>query len=103
MEEVKKSLSFMSEEKRKAVKQQIGRLELTEEEQQLKVVIKEKDKTIEELERRAEDLQHTRVDDVVICDLETTSARITAGDREAVNYTHLNSKSFTSLTTETYH
>lgn len=53
---------------------------------QLKTVIKEKDKKIEELERRVEDLeQYTRMDDLVIFGLETTHrtyARITAGDRE---------------------
>lgn len=49
-------------------------------------MIKEKDKKIEDLERRVEDLeQYTRMDDLVISGLETTHrtyARITAGDKE---------------------
>ncbi|KAM3599829.1 uncharacterized protein V6R79_012326 [Siganus canaliculatus] len=86
MEEVKKSLNFMSEELSKVVKQQVGLLDLIEEIRQLKIVIKEKDKKIEELERRVEDLeQNTRMDDLVISGLETNHysyARITEGDKE---------------------
>lgn len=86
MEEVKKSLNFMSEELSKVAKQQVCLLDLIEEVKQLKAVIKEKDKTIEELERRVDDLeQYTRMDDLVISGLETahrTYARTTAGDKE---------------------
>ena len=86
MEEVKKSLNFMSEELSKVVKQQMGLLELIDEVRQLKAVIKEKDRKIEELERRVDDLeQYTRMEDLVISGLETNHysyARITAGDKE---------------------
>lgn len=86
MEEVKKSLNFMSEELSKVVKQQVGLLELIDEVRQLKAVIKEKDRKIEELERRVDDLeQYTRMEDLVISGLETkhySYARITAGDKE---------------------
>ena len=86
MEEVKKSLNFMSEELSKVVKQQVGLLDLIDEVRQLKAVIKEKDMKIEDLERRVEDLeQYTRMEDLVISGLETkhySYARITAGDKE---------------------
>ena len=86
MEEVQKSLNFMSEELSKVVKQQVGLLELIDEVRQLKAVIKEKDRKIEELERRVDDLeQYTRMEDLVISGLETNHysyARITAGDKE---------------------
>ena len=86
MEEVKKSLNFMSEELSKVVKQQVGLLDLIDEVRQLKAVIKEKDMKIEDLERRVEDLeQYTRMEDLVISGLETkhySYARITAGDNE---------------------
>ena len=65
MEEVKKSLNFMSEELSKVAKQQMGLLKLFEEVKQLKAVIKEKDKKIEELESTTQ----------------RTYARITAGDK----------------------
>lgn len=51
----KKSLSFMSEELSKVVRQQMGLEDLMEEVKQLKAVIKEKDNKIEELERRVDD------------------------------------------------
>lgn len=51
MEEVKKSLSFMSEELSKVVKQQMGLLDFIDEVRQLTALIKEKDKKIK-LERR---------------------------------------------------
>ena len=86
MEEVKKSLNFMSEELSKVAKQQMGLLDLINEVRNLKAVIKDKDKKIEELERRVDDLeQYSRMDDLVISGLETTHrsyARITAGDKE---------------------
>lgn len=80
MEEVQTSLNFMSEEISKVAKQQMGLLDLLEEVRQLKAVIKEKDKKIEELERRV-----TRMDDLLISGLETTHhtyARVTAHDKE---------------------
>ena len=52
----------------------------------MKAVIKDKDKKIEELERKVDDLeQYTKMEDLVITGLETTHrtyAWITAGDRE---------------------
>ncbi|KAG7506884.1 hypothetical protein JOB18_017814 [Solea senegalensis] len=51
MEEVNKSLNFMSEELSKVAKQQMGLLEFIEDVKQLKAVIKEKDKIIEELKK----------------------------------------------------
>lgn len=56
MEDVKRSLNFMSEELSKVAKQQTDLLDLIEQVQQLKAVIKERDKKIEELERRVDDL-----------------------------------------------
>lgn len=86
MEEVKKSLNFMSDELTKVAKQQTDLIKLIEEVQNLKSVIKEKDKKIEELENRVEQLeQYTRMEDVVISGLETTHctyARATSGDKE---------------------
>ena len=69
-----------------ATKKLTGLLDLINEVRQLKAVIQEKDKKIDELERRVEDLeQYSRIDDIVISALETTHrsyARATAGDRE---------------------
>ncbi|XP_030014997.1 stonustoxin subunit beta-like isoform X2 [Sphaeramia orbicularis] len=83
MEEVKKSLNFMSEELSKVAKQQTGLLDLIEEMRKLKEVIREKDKKIDELERRVEDLEQCiRMDDLMITGLKTnhcTYASITAG------------------------
>lgn len=85
-EEVKKkSLSFMSEELSKVVRQQMGLEDLMEEVKQLKAVIKEKDKKIEELERRVDDGAATRMNNLMISELEATHcpyAQITAGDKE---------------------
>lgn len=67
-------------------KQRTGLLDLLEEVRQLKAVIKEKDKKIEEFEKRVDDLeQFTRMDDLVISGLEMTHhtySRITARDKE---------------------
>ena len=86
MEEVKKSLNYMSGELTKVWNQQTGLLDLINEVRQLKAVIQEKDKKIDELERRVEDLeQYSRIDDIMISGLETTHrsyARATAGDSE---------------------
>lgn len=64
----------------------MGLLDLIDEVQQLKPVIKEKDKKTEELEKRVEVLeQYTRINDLLISGLETTQrtyAWITAGDKE---------------------
>lgn len=85
IEEIKKSLNYMSDELNKMVKKQ-DLMSLIDEVRQLKTVIQEKDKRIEELERRVEDLeQYTRMDDVVVTGLVTTHqnyARVTAGSKE---------------------
>ena len=89
MEEVKTSLNFLSEDLSKVAKRQICRLDFIEEVKQLKTIIKEKDKTMEELKRRVDELeQDTRMDDLVISGLETahrTYARTPAGDEEGEN------------------
>lgn len=73
MEDVKRSLNFVSEELSKVAKQQTGLLDLVAQVQQLKAGIKEKDKKIGELERRVDDLeQYTRMEDLVVSGLETT-------------------------------
>lgn len=95
MEEVKNSLNFTSEGLSTVAKQQMGLLDLTDEVQQLKAVIKDED-----LE------QNTRIADPVISGPETTystCARITGGDEEVmmhqeVNWTPLSNKSLTSST-----
>lgn len=73
MEEIRKSLNFMSEELSKVAKQQVMLLDLLGEVKQLKNLIKEKDKKIEGLERRIEDLeQYSRMEDIIVSGLETT-------------------------------
>ena len=85
MEEVKRSLNFLSEELTKVSTTQKGLLVLIDQVCQLQTAIKEKDKTIEALERRVEDLeQYSRMDDLVIAGLQTTHrsyARAAAGDK----------------------
>uniref|UniRef100_A0A1A8UGW8 Uncharacterized protein n=1 Tax=Nothobranchius furzeri TaxID=105023 RepID=A0A1A8UGW8_NOTFU len=71
MEEIKKSLNFMSHEITKVAKQQSGLQEVLKEVKQLKALIQEKDKKIELLERRVDELeQHSRLDDLLISGLE---------------------------------
>uniref|UniRef100_A0A1A8EKW8 FP protein C-terminal domain-containing protein n=1 Tax=Nothobranchius korthausae TaxID=1143690 RepID=A0A1A8EKW8_9TELE len=73
LDEVKKSLNFMSAELTKVVTQQSDLMKLIVEVQNLREIIKEKDKKIEELENRVEQLeQHARMEEVVISGLETT-------------------------------
>lgn len=83
LEEIRKSLNFMSDELSKVAKQQGMLHDLMDEIKQLKNLIKDKDKKIDDLEQRIEDLeQYTRMDDLVISGLETqhrTYARVTAG------------------------
>lgn len=81
---------FVSEELSKVVKQKMGLLDLIDEVWQLKAVIKEKYKKIEELERKVEDLeQYTRRDDFVISSLSQPNyARITAANREGESKCH---------------
>jgi len=72
LEEIKKSLNFMSDELSKVAKQQML-LDLMGEIKQLRTIIKEKDNKISDLERRIEDLeQNTRMEDVIINGLDTT-------------------------------
>ncbi|KAK7888646.1 hypothetical protein WMY93_024206 [Mugilogobius chulae] len=88
MEEVKKSLNFLTAELSSVVKQK-DLLNLIDEVRQLKDTIKEKDKKIEELQRRVDDFeQYTRMEDLVVTGLVTrhrTYARTTAGDKEGEN------------------
>lgn len=86
LQEVKKSLSFMSKELSKVARQQVGLLDFMEEVKQLQAVIKEKDQQTEELERRVDDLeQPARTDDQLVSGLQTTHRTcdwITAGAKE---------------------
>ncbi|HAX73371.1 MAG TPA: hypothetical protein DCY20_07595 [Firmicutes bacterium] len=64
LEEIRKSLNFMSDELSKVAKQQAMLLDLIDEAKQLKNLVKEKDKRIEGLERRIDDLeQYTKMED----------------------------------------
>ncbi|ROL43579.1 hypothetical protein DPX16_13510 [Anabarilius grahami] len=73
LEEIRKSLNFMSDELSKVAKQQAMLLDLMDEVKQLKNLVKEKDKRIEGLERRIDDLeQNSRMEDLIISGLETT-------------------------------
>ena len=83
MEEIRKSLDFMSAELSNVTKQ-LGQItELVSEVKQLKNIIKERDKTIELLEKRVDDLeQYSRIDDVIITGLDVkprSYARAVAG------------------------
>ncbi len=87
LEEIRKSLNFMSGELSKVAKQQTMLLDLMDEVKQLKNLVKEKDQKIEVLERRVDELeQYTRMEDLIISGLETkhrTYASTVARDGEA--------------------
>ncbi|KAJ8344588.1 hypothetical protein AAFF_G00232760 [Aldrovandia affinis] len=89
LEEIRKSLNFMSEEVSKVAKQQAILMELMDEVKQLKNLVKEKDKKIDGLERRIDDLeQYTRMEDLIISGLETTHrtyARAMTGGKDGVD------------------
>ncbi|KAL7372664.1 hypothetical protein ABVT39_020373 [Epinephelus coioides] len=71
LEEIRKSLSFMTEEISKVTKQ-TKLVELMDEVKYLKMLINEKDKRTEALEKRIDDLeQYTRMEDLIISGLET--------------------------------
>ncbi|KAJ8353064.1 hypothetical protein AAFF_G00112080 [Aldrovandia affinis] len=79
MEEIRKSLNFMSEELSKVARQQTTLLELTNEVKQLKNLKKEKDKKTDSIERRIDDLeQYSRMEDTK----HRTYARSAAGGRQ---------------------
>lgn len=86
LEEIKKSLNFMSEEISKVVKQQVNLMGLMEEVHELRVTINQRDQRIELLEQRIDDLeQYSRADDLIITGLDTkhrSYARAAAGDRQ---------------------
>ncbi len=86
LEEIRKSLNFMSGELSKVAKQQTMLLDLMDEVKQLKNLVKEKDQKIEGLERRVDELeQYTRMEDLIISGLETkhrTYASTVARDRD---------------------
>ena len=71
IEEIKKSLNFMSQEITNVATEQKGLKLLLEEIKQLKALVQEKDNKIEQLERRIDDLeQYSRMDDLLISGLE---------------------------------
>ncbi len=71
IEEIRKSLNFMSGELTRVMEQLKTLSELVSEVKQLKSMIKERDKTINDLERRIDDLeQYSRMEDVIISGLE---------------------------------
>ncbi|KAF7652245.1 hypothetical protein LDENG_00099450 [Lucifuga dentata] len=84
MEELRKSLNFMSDEIGKMTKQQTQLLGLAEEVRELKLLVKEKDRRTEALERRVDELElYSRKEDILISGLETkhrSYARATAGN-----------------------
>uniref|UniRef100_A0A1A8PAD9 Uncharacterized protein n=1 Tax=Nothobranchius rachovii TaxID=451742 RepID=A0A1A8PAD9_9TELE len=72
LEEIKRSLNFMSGELSKVTSQQDRLLRLMEEVKELKILLTEKDKKISALEQRVDELeQYTRREDLVIMGLET--------------------------------
>lgn len=85
LDEIKKSLNFMSSEITKVATQQEKLLNLMEKVNELENMVKEKDKKIEKLEKRLDDLeQYSRVNDIIIQGLETkhrTYARAVTTDR----------------------
>lgn len=72
MDEVKKSLDFMSAELTRPASQQDLLIGLVEEVKQLKFAINNRDKRIAKLEQKIDDLEkYTRLDDLLITGLET--------------------------------
>ena len=86
LEEIKKTLNFMSEEISKVVKQQASLMGLVEEVRELKATIKLKDQKIHLLEERIDDLeQYSRGNDLIITGLDTrhrSYARAAASDQQ---------------------
>lgn len=82
MEEIKRSLNFVTAELSTVTSQQKRLLELLDEVKTLKTLLTEKDRKISALEQRVDDLeQYTRREDLVLSGLETrhqTYARATA-------------------------
>ena len=73
MDELKRSMNFMSAELSEVRKQQTLLVGLFDEIKKLNATITEKDKKITELERRVDDLeQYSRMDDLMISGLATT-------------------------------
>lgn len=72
LEEIKRSLNYMSKDIFTLTQQQAKIVTLLDEVKNLKVLLSEKDEVINGLEKRIDDLeQHTRVDEVIINGLET--------------------------------
>lgn len=70
IEEIKNSMNFLTEEVTKIAKQQATIVDLMQEIKTLKNIVKERDKTIVEMERRLNDVeQYTRMEDVIISGL----------------------------------
>ena len=71
VEEMKTALNFLTEEMTTVTKQQKTIMELVAEVKALGLEIKEKDKTIAQLEKRVDDLeQYTRQNDIIVSGLE---------------------------------
>ncbi|MED6252891.1 hypothetical protein ATANTOWER_018871 [Ataeniobius toweri] len=90
LEEIKKSLNFMSGEITKVATQQEKLLNLMEKVSKQENMVKQKDKKIINLEKTIDDLeQYSRVNDIIIQGLETkhrTYARAVSADREEGEY-----------------
>lgn len=86
LEEIKKSLNFMSDEITKVVKQQTDLMGIMEEIKELRELVTLRDKKIEQLEQRIDDLeQQARSKDLIVTGLKTKHrnyARATAGLNE---------------------
>lgn len=84
VEDIKKSLDFMSQEITKVAKQQTTLKEIMDEFKQLKALIQEKDKKIDHLEQRIDELeQYARLDDLLISgfEIQRSYAQAVAGDK----------------------
>lgn len=80
MEEIKKSLNFMSEEISKMVKQQATLMGLKGGQCELRTMIEQRDQRIELLEQRVNDLeQYIRAGDITTTGLETKHRSSTLG------------------------
>lgn len=83
MEEIKRSLNFMSVELAKLSSQKTLLMDLVEEIKHLKLIISNKDKKIDELEQKIDELeQNARQDNIVITGLEVkprSYARVVTG------------------------
>ncbi|ROK87087.1 PDZ domain-containing protein GIPC1 [Anabarilius grahami] len=88
MDDIRKSLNFLTEEMAKVTAQLAVLTELVTEVKVLKQLIKEKDKTINELEKRIDNLeQYTRMEDIIITGLSVKPRSYTKAAAEGRNVT----------------